>query len=144
MWQENHKVQFYHVCWAWIKNVNRLASHPEITKEMFSDLGLLMNYCSSDEVSNAINAFFNKFSHEEKFLDYLHKNWVAGDKICKLTNSFLHFTFRFSYRQNIFINPTFLQLGMWAKICQDLPHANHERKNVAESYHCYKDKFSIW
>jgi len=77
--------------------VNRLDSSPKIAKEMFSDLGLIMNYCSSSEVSNAINDFFNKFANEEKFLNYLHKNWVS-DKICKLTNSFLHFSFWFSYR----------------------------------------------
>ena len=54
---------------------------------MFSYLGLIMNYYSNVEVSSAINAFFNKFSNEEKFLDYFHKNWVVGDKICKLKNS---------------------------------------------------------
>lgn len=74
-----------------------MASGPEIEKEMLSDLVLIMNYCSSVEVSNAINSFFNKFSNEEKFLDYFHKNWVAGDNICKLKNSFLHFSFWFSY-----------------------------------------------
>ena len=54
---------------------------------MFSDLGLIMNYCSNVEVSTTINSFFNKFADEEKFLDYFHKNWVAGDNICKLKNS---------------------------------------------------------
>jgi len=78
--------------------VNRLANSIEITKEMFSDLGLIMNYCSSIEVSNEINALFNKFYNEEKFLDYFQKNWVTGDNICKLKNSFLHFSFWFSYR----------------------------------------------
>ena len=63
-----------------------MASNPKIAKEMFSDFGLIMNYCFNVEVSNAINAFFNKFANEEKFLDYFHKNWVAGDKICKLKN----------------------------------------------------------
>ena len=51
---------------------------------MFSDLGLIMNYCSNVEVSTANNAFFNKFFDQENFLDYFHKNWVAGDNICKL------------------------------------------------------------
>ena len=64
---------------------------------MFSDLGLIMNYCSSVEVSNAINDFFNKFANDEKFLDYFHKNWVVGDKICKLKISKLHFSFWLSY-----------------------------------------------
>ena len=64
-----------------------MASNPEIEKEMFSDLHLIMNYCSNVEVSNAINAFFNKFADEEKFLDYFHKNWVIGDNIGKFKNS---------------------------------------------------------
>lgn len=31
----------------------------------------------------------------------------------------------------------YLQLGMWAKGCQEFPHANQETNNVVESYHCY-------
>jgi hypothetical protein len=42
-----------------------------------------MKNCSNDEVSDAIDGVFNKFSNEEKFLDYFYKNWVAGDKIRK-------------------------------------------------------------
>ena len=53
---------------------------------MFSYLGLIMNDCSNVEVSNEINVFFNKFANAKKFLDYFHKNWVVGDKICKLKN----------------------------------------------------------
>ena len=64
-----------------------MASNPEIAEEMFSDLSLIMNYYSNVEVNTAINAFFNKFADHEKFLDYFHKNWVAGDNICKLKNS---------------------------------------------------------
>ena len=64
---------------------------------MFSDLGLIINYCSNIEVRNEINAFFKKLANEEKFLDHFHKNWVAGDKICKMKKSFLHFSFWLSY-----------------------------------------------
>lgn len=64
-----------------------MASNPEIEKEMFSDLGLIMNYCSNVEVGTAINSFFNKFFDQEKFLDYFNMNWVVGDKICKLKKS---------------------------------------------------------
>ena len=77
----------WHVRRAWLKNVNRLTSNLEIAKERFSDLGLIMNYCSNVEVSNAINVFFNKFANEEKFLDYFHKNGVDGDNISMLKNS---------------------------------------------------------
>ena len=73
----------WHVRRAWLKNVNWLASSPEIASEMFNELGIIMKNCSNDEVSDAIDGFFNKFSNEEKFLDYFYKNWVAGDTIRK-------------------------------------------------------------
>ena len=73
----------WHVRRAWLKNVNRLASSSEKEKEMFNELGNIMKSCSNDEVDNVINGFFTKFATEGKFLDYFHKNWVAGDKICK-------------------------------------------------------------
>ena len=50
---------------------------------MFNELGHIMKDCSSHEVDDAINAFFTKYATEEKFLDYLYKTWVVGDKIHK-------------------------------------------------------------
>ena len=44
-----------------------------------------MKNCSNDNVANAIEVFFNDFIDEEEFLDYFHKNWVAGDKFRKCT-----------------------------------------------------------
>ena len=56
---------------------------------MLNELGDIMKYCSNDDVTYAVEGFFNKYVDEEKFLDYFHKNWVSGDKICKCTYSCL-------------------------------------------------------
>ena len=50
---------------------------------MFNKLGYIMKYCSNDDVTDAIQGFFNEFVDEGKFLDYLDKNWVSGDKFPK-------------------------------------------------------------
>lgn len=89
----------WHVRREWLKNANRLASSPENAKEMFNELGCIMKNCSKDEVGNAINHFFIKFSNEEIFLDYFQKNWVTGDKI-----------------------------RMWVKGCRDFSHANQDKQ----------------
>ena len=73
----------WHVRRAWLKNVNNLATSPDMASAMFSKLGYIMKYCSNDDVTNAIQGFFNEFFDERKFLDYLHKNWVSSDKFCK-------------------------------------------------------------
>ena len=58
---------------------------------MFSKLGYIMKYCSNDDVTAAIQGFFNEFVDEGKFLDYLDKNWVSGDKFRKCRRLFLVF-----------------------------------------------------
>ena len=83
----------WHVRRAWLKNVNRLASSPEIASEMFNELGIIMKNCSNDEVTDAIDGFFIKFTNEKKFLDYFYKNWVDGDKIRKCKKFYLYFYF---------------------------------------------------
>ena len=60
---------------------------------MFKELGDIMKYCFNDDATDAIEVFFNKYAYEEKFLDYFHKNWVSGDKLCKCTYSYLYFLF---------------------------------------------------
>ena len=70
-----------------VKNVNRLASDPRKSNEMFSELGYIMKHTLNVEVDDAINSFFSKFTDEQKFLDYFHKNWVADDKIRKSISS---------------------------------------------------------
>lgn len=55
---------------------------------MFNELGYIMKNVSNDEVDNAINGFFTKFATEEKFLDYFHRNWVAGEKMRKFAYYF--------------------------------------------------------
>ena len=77
----------WHVRRAWLKNVNRLATSPEIANEMFSELGFIMKHVSSDEVATAMDGFFKKIANEKKFLEYFHNNWVVGDKIRKYTYS---------------------------------------------------------
>ena len=71
--------------------MNRLVPNPNRVKEMIKELGDIMKYCSNDDVIDSIEGFFNKYADEEKFLDYFHKNWVFGDKLCKCTYSCLYF-----------------------------------------------------
>ena len=73
----------WHVRRAWLKNVNNLATSPDMASAMFSKLGYIMKYCSNDDVTNAIQGFFNEFVDEGGFLGYLHKNWVVGDTFRK-------------------------------------------------------------
>ena len=68
---------------AWLKNVNNLATSTDMESAMFSKLGYVMKYCSNDDVTAAIQGFFNEFVDEGKFLDYLNKNWVSDDKFRK-------------------------------------------------------------
>ena len=75
----------WHIRRAWIKIVNQFVPNPNREKAVFKELGDIIKYCSNDDVTNAIEVFFNKYTDEEKFLDYFHKNWVFGDKLCKCT-----------------------------------------------------------
>ena len=59
---------------AWLKNINNLATSTDMASAMFSKLGYIMKYCSNDDVTAAIQGFFNEFFDEGKFLDYLNKN----------------------------------------------------------------------
>ena len=63
------------------KNINRLATSSIKAQEMFSELGFIMKHTLNYEVEDAINQFSIKFRDEEKFLDYLNKNWVTGDNV---------------------------------------------------------------
>ena len=83
----------WHVRRAWVKNVNQLVPNPNRVKEMFKELGDIMKYSSNDDVTDAIEGFFNKYADEEKFFDYFQKNWVSSDKLCKCTYSCLYFCF---------------------------------------------------
>ena len=71
----------WHVSRAWVKNVNWLVPNPNRAKLMLKELGDIMKYCSNDDVTDAIEVFFNKYADEENFLAYFHKNWVSGDKL---------------------------------------------------------------
>ena len=86
----------WHVRMAWVKNVNQLVPNPNRAKEMFKELGDIMKYCSNDDVTDAIEGFFNKYADEENFLDYFHKNWVSRDKLYKCAYSCLYLLFFFS------------------------------------------------
>ena len=50
---------------------------------MFNELGHIMKYFCTNEVDNAINAFFIKYATKQNFLDHFYKTWVSGDKIRK-------------------------------------------------------------
>ena len=60
-----------------------------------------MKYCFNDDIADAIEGFFNKYADEEKSLDYFHKNWVSGDKLCKCAYSCLYLSF-FSLKDGIY------------------------------------------
>ena len=81
----------WHVRRAWLKNVNNLATSPDMASAMFSKLGYIMKYCSNDDVTAAIEGFKDEFADESKFLDYLEKNWFSGDKFRKCRRLFLVF-----------------------------------------------------
>ena len=68
-----------------------MATSPDMESAMFSKLGYIMKYCSNDDVTAAIQGFFNEFVDEGKFLDYLDKNWVSNDKFRKCRRLFLVF-----------------------------------------------------
>ena len=40
---------------------------------------------SATSIVEHVDKFFMDFVTEEKFLDYFHTTWVAGDKLCKLS-----------------------------------------------------------
>ena len=79
----------WHVRRAWLKNLNNLATSPDMASAIFSKLGYIMKYCSNNDVTVAIQGFFNEFVDEGKFLDYLNKNWVSSDKFHKCRRLFL-------------------------------------------------------
>ena len=81
----------WHVRRAWLKNINNLATSPDMASVIFSKLGYIMKYCSNDDVTAAIKGFVNEFVDERKFRDYLDKNWVSGDKFRKSRRLFLVF-----------------------------------------------------
>ena len=81
----------WHVQREWIKNINNLATSLDMASEMFSNLVYIMKYCSNDDVTAAIQGFFNEFVDEGKFLDYLNKNWISSDKFPKCRRLFLVF-----------------------------------------------------
>ena len=68
-----------------------MASTLDMASEMFSKLGYIMKYCSNADVTAAKKRFVNEFVDERKFLDYLDKNWVSGDKFRKCRRLFLLF-----------------------------------------------------
>ena len=66
------------------KNIYRLSSTPQQANAMFDRLGYIMNSCpNAESVIEHVDRFLRDFATEEKFVNYFHTNWVAGQKLCK-------------------------------------------------------------
>ena len=76
----------WHVLRAWKKNIGRLSTTPEQENAMFNRLGYIMKSCpSTTSIVEHVDKFCMDFATEEKFLNYFHTTWVAGDKLCMLS-----------------------------------------------------------